>query len=238
VRRLAALCIATVTLIGMLHAASAQEAPPPPNLVVIITDDMRFDLMPHMPTVMSELVGKGRSFERGFIVDPVCCPSRTSFFRGQYAHTTSVYDIDGPWGGWSQVKQADLEKETLAVWLDRAGYFTGEVGKYVNGYNALVKPPGWDYWRGKKGGFVNNFSFACVAPDPACPTTSRWQTYSSSNPGYEATEVTNRAVEAIQRSGTAPFFGWFAYFAPWTTGRHHRTTRRQPTWWSSTGRPG
>jgi N-acetylglucosamine-6-sulfatase len=207
--------LATVSILaGMPGVAAAQEAPAPTNLVVIIADDMRYDLMTHMPTVMSELVAKGRSFNKGFIVDPVCCPSRTSFLRGQYAHTTSVYDIDGPWGGWSQVRQADLEKETLPVWLDRAGYFTAEVGKYLNGYNALVKPPGWDYWRGKKGLYVNNFSFACVAPDPACPTTSRWQVYSSKNPGYEATEVTNRAVESIQRSGTDPFFGWFAYFAP------------------------
>jgi arylsulfatase A-like enzyme len=215
-RRLTALAVAVLTLAGTSNGASAQEVPQPPNLVVIITDDMRFDLMQHMPTVMADLVGQGRSFERGFIVDPWCCPSRTSFLRGQYAHTTSVFDIDGPWGGWQQVRDAGLEQETLAVWLDRAGYYTGEVGKYLNGYNALVKPPGWDYWRGKKGGYVNNFSFACIAPDPSCPTASKWQRYSSSNPGYEATEVTNRAVEAIQRSGTDPFFGWFAYFAPHT----------------------
>lgn len=195
-------------------AAAQETEPPPPNVVVIVTDDMRHDQMDDMPVLMSEMVGKGRSFDQGFIVDPVCCPSRVSFLRGQYPHSTAVYDIDGPWGGWSQVRQAGLEDEMLPVWMDRRGYFTAEVGKYLNGYNQLVRPPGWDYWRGKKGGYQNNFAFACVAPDPACPTTSKWQSYSSSNPGYEATEVTNRAVEAIERSGTEPFFGWFAYFAP------------------------
>jgi len=213
-RRVTAIFVAIIAVMAVAPIATAQETAPPPNLVVIIADDMRYDLMSHMPTVMSELVGKGRSFGQGFIVDPVCCPSRASFLRGQYAHTTSLYDIDGPWGGWAQMREANLEQETLPVWLDRAGYFTAETGKYLNGYNALVKPPGWDYWRGKKGGYVNNFSFACVAPDPSCPTTSKWQVYSSKNPGYEATEVTNRAVESIQRSGADPFFGWFAYYGP------------------------
>jgi arylsulfatase A-like enzyme len=199
---------------GLAAPVSVTAQSAPPNIVVIITDDMRHDQMDDMPTVMSELLGKGRSFDAGFIVDPICCPSRTSFLRGQYAHTTSVYDIDGPWGGWGQIRTADLEKEMLPVWLDRAGYFTAEVGKYQNGYTALVKPPGWDYWRGRNGGSYTSFKFACVAPDPSCPRSSKWQVFNSTNPGYEAHEVTNRALEAIQRSGSEPFFGWFSYFAP------------------------
>jgi arylsulfatase A-like enzyme len=216
--RVRSVMLAAVSISSMVVGiARAQETdPPPPNVVVIITDDMRHDQMDDMPVLMSELVGKGRSFDRGFIVDPWCCPSRVSFLRGQYAHTTAVYDIDGPWGGWAQVREADIESEMLPVWLDRSGYYTALVGKYVNGYNELVQPPGWDYWRGKKGGYQDNFAFACLSPDPSCPTVSKWQSYSSSNPGYEATEVTNRAVEAIERSGTEPFFGWFAYFAPHT----------------------
>jgi N-acetylglucosamine-6-sulfatase len=213
-RLLTAVAFFIVFTANLIAPVSVTAAPTPPNIVVIITDDMRHDQMGDMPTVVSDLIGKGRSFDAGFIVDPICCPSRTSFLRGQYAHTTSVYDIDGPWGGWGQIRTADLEQEMLPVWLDRAGYFTAEVGKYQNGYTALVKPPGWDYWRGKNGGYQNNFKFACIAPDPSCPTTSKWQIYSSTNPGYEAHEVTNRALEAIQRSGSAPFFGWFSYFAP------------------------
>jgi arylsulfatase A-like enzyme len=159
-RRLTALAVAVLTLAGTSNGASAQEVPQPPNLVVIITDDMRFDLMQHMPTVMADLVGQGRSFERGFIVDPWCCPSRTSFLRGQYAHTTSVFDIDGPWGGWQQVRDAGLAQETLAVWLDRAGYYTGEVGKagtdttVVDGLSGIRDKArweqGWKSWSASK----------------------------------------------------------------------------------------
>lgn len=200
-------------LLAPTPAVTAQGASP--NIVVILTDDMRTDQLAKMPTVQSELVARGTTFTNMLIQDPLCCPSRVAFLRGQMAHTTGTYNVQySDYGGWSWVRRAKLENETLAVWLDRAGYFTAEVGKYVNGYNSLVKPPGWDYWRGKRGGYLNDFSFACIAPDPSCPTSSRWQAYSSTNPGYEADEVTVRAVEAIERSGSAPLFGWFAYYAP------------------------
>lgn len=203
-------------VVGLLIPPIAVTAQTPqPNIVVILTDDMRVDQLARMPTVQSELVAKGTTFTNMFIQDPLCCPSRVAFLRGQMAHTTGTYNVQYPnYGGWAWVRRAELENETLPVWLDRAGYFTAEVGKYVNGYNSLVKPPGWDYWRGKKGGYQDNFSLACIAPDPSCPTSSRWEVFSSKNPGYEADEVTNRAVQAIERSGTAPLFGWFAYFAP------------------------
>ena len=40
--------------------------------------------------------------------------------------------------------------ETLPVWLQRAGYYTGLVGKYLNGYetSAVGVPPGYSEWHG------------------------------------------------------------------------------------------
>ncbi|MGZ8631558.1 MAG: sulfatase-like hydrolase/transferase [Actinomycetota bacterium] len=138
-------------LTGLVPLASRAHArvATPPNIVVIVTDDMRFDLMDDMPIVQRELVGKGRSFERAFITDPVCCPSRTTFLRGQYAHTTSVFSINGEWGGRKQVLEAGVETQMLNTWLD-PNYYTAMVGKYLNGYNsvALPGPAGsWDYGR-------------------------------------------------------------------------------------------
>lgn len=177
----------------------------PPNIVVIITDDMRYDLMDDMPTAMRELVDKGRSFERGFTVDPVCCPSRASFLRGQYAHTTSVYDIDGPWGGRSQLLTARMEEEMLNTWLDPT-YFTALVGKYLNGYTAtpLPGPAGaWDFGR--------------VLHKPNYPAGSWTFTDGSvrrTGQEYSTHFLTRSAVEAIERAGTEPVFLWYAPYAP------------------------
>jgi len=43
------------------------------------------------------------------------------------------------------------DKNTLPVWLDRAGFRTGLIGKYLNGYpwdkGTGYVPPGWDYFK-------------------------------------------------------------------------------------------
>lgn len=177
----------------------------PPNVVVIVTDDMRYDAMDDMPTVMRELVGKGRSFEQGFITDPVCCPSRTSFLRGQYAHTTTVWDLDGPWGGWGQMQQAGVENQMLNTWLDPS-HFTALVGKYQNGYNA-VRLPGptgaWDYGRvfNKVGYTAGGWTYT----DGISRRTG--QVYSTGFFG-------DRAVDAIAAAGSQPVFLWYAPYPP------------------------
>jgi arylsulfatase A-like enzyme len=175
----------------------------PPNLVLIVTDDMRADLLDDMPLVQRDLVRPGRIFKRAFVVDPVCCPSRVSTLRGQYAHSTSVFDLDGAWGGWNQMRRAGLENSTLATWLTPT-HFTALVGKYVNGYNvASAIPAGWDRWR------------AMMKPgyDPG-----RWNMSSQGvtvTPSkYSTTAITDESVGVIEDSGDEPVFLWVGYYAP------------------------
>jgi arylsulfatase A-like enzyme len=119
----------------------------PPNIVLILTDDMRFDELPFMPTVESELVGKSVNFVNGFDVNPLCCPSRTTILTGKYSHGTDIYDNQPPHGGFETFEPQ--EGSTIATWLHDAGYSTGIVGKYLNGYSPQEIPhvaPGWDEW--------------------------------------------------------------------------------------------
>jgi N-acetylglucosamine-6-sulfatase len=184
--------------------SSAQTEPTePPNIVIVLTDDMRADLLDDMPNVQRLLVEHGRSFERAFIVDPVCCPSRVSFLRGQYAHTTSVFDLDGPWGGWGQMRRAELERSTIATWLTDTHY-TAFVGKYMNGYNqASVIPPGWDRWR------------AMMKPGYSAGTwTMSRQGQKVTPSGYSTTVLSDEAVAAVEASGSEPVFLWAGFYAP------------------------
>ena len=66
-------------------------------LHAVATDCERFDELSQMPIVQSDLVGKGVSFDHGFVVNPLCCPSRTTILTGRYSHGTDVYanDHDG-----------------------------------------------------------------------------------------------------------------------------------------------
>jgi arylsulfatase A-like enzyme len=120
-----------------------------PDIVLILTDDQRFDQMDHMPTVSSKLQSKGVTFRNAFVVNPLCCPSRTTILTGKYSHGTGVYTNSPPNGGFEVFTNSSGDQSTVATWLDDAGYRTALVGKYLNGYSfkrARYVPPGWDVW--------------------------------------------------------------------------------------------
>ena len=139
---------------GVFHPAVADVRP---NVIIIITDDQRADQLARMPRTISEMAGKGVKFDQAFASHPLCCPSRASILRGQYAHTTGIYTNGGSLGGWAGFRDRGLEGSTLATWLDDAGYETALVGKYLNGYAASTNhvPPGWDFWRGGEPNYYN-----------------------------------------------------------------------------------
>lgn len=117
-----------------------------PSMVLILTDDQRWDTLWAMPTVNRALAQHGITFRDSFVVNPLCCPSRATILTGQYSHSTGVYtNEDGFHGGLSSFKVSS----TIATWLQRAGYRTALMGKYLNGYSPTESeyiPPGWDRW--------------------------------------------------------------------------------------------
>jgi N-acetylglucosamine-6-sulfatase len=112
-----------------------------PNVVLIVTDDQRWDTVSEMPIVTQELVRRGVTFTNAFAVNPLCCPSRASILTGRYSHSTRVWRNAGALG-----LPAFQERSTLATWLRAAGYRTGFVGKYLNGYLGDYVPVGWNRW--------------------------------------------------------------------------------------------
>ncbi len=118
-----------------------------PNLILILADDERWDEMVNMPTVQSDLVAHGIDFTNAFVVNPSCCPSRTTILTGKYSHGTDVYTNKPPHGGFPTFEPE--EGSTLATWLHDGGYHTGLFGKYLNEYtvsDVAHVPPGWDDW--------------------------------------------------------------------------------------------
>src|SRR5690349_16698872 len=118
-----------------------------PNVVLINTDDMNVADMAVMRHTLSLLSARGTTFRNSYVSYPLCCPSRATQLTGQYAHNHGVV---------TDQRFTDLDSSnTLAVWLRRAKYRTGMVGKYLNGYgvvNPRQVPPGWTQWFGLTGG--------------------------------------------------------------------------------------
>ena len=93
--------VVTAAVIPSRHRLAPAVAEVRPNVVIVITDDQRADQLTRMPFTNTELVGKGVRFDQAFASHPLCCPSRTSILRGQYAHTTGIYSNEAPSGGWA-----------------------------------------------------------------------------------------------------------------------------------------
>jgi N-acetylglucosamine-6-sulfatase len=123
------------------QAASAER----PNLVVVMTDDQTVAELAAMPKTRRLVGGAGVSFRRSYVSYPVCCPSRATFLTGQYAHNHHVMGLYPPTGGYGRFDKHNA----LPVWLQRAGYHTAHLGKFLNGYGDQQRadvPPGWSDW--------------------------------------------------------------------------------------------
>jgi len=118
-----------------------------PNVVVIMTDDQTLESMRIMDTTRSVLGDQGATFSHSYTSFPNCCPSRATYYTGQYAHNSGVRDNVPPYGGVATMRA----NETINVSLQRAGYYTAHIGKYLNqwGENGnIAPPPGWTHWFG------------------------------------------------------------------------------------------
>lgn len=122
-----------------------QAAADAPNVVVILTDDQTLESMRVMTRTNALLGDEGTTFSNFVTSFPLCCPSRATFLTGQYAFNHGVIDNIGERGGYYALDNIN----TLAVWLQRAGYSTSMVGHYLYTYGARSPteiPPGWDDW--------------------------------------------------------------------------------------------
>ena len=135
---------------GSAPPTAAREGPAGPNFVFVLADDMRKDDLKYMRKIRALLGDKGMRFVNAFVSYGLCCPSRATILRGQYAHNHGVWsngnDADAPDGEWEGFNAHGNEQDNLATRLDDAGYRTGLFGKYLNHYKETTVPPGWDDW--------------------------------------------------------------------------------------------
>jgi N-acetylglucosamine-6-sulfatase len=130
------------------HPARAARMDQRPNIIVIQTDDQDTASLTRrvMPHVVGLLGHRGTTLTDYIDSGPLCCPSRAVMLTGQYGHNNGVlWNNPNPYG--------DLrgKDNTLPVWLQRAGYRTAHLGKYLNLYargagDPNEVAPGWDEW--------------------------------------------------------------------------------------------
>jgi N-acetylglucosamine-6-sulfatase len=215
------------------HLATA--APGDSNVVLIVTDDQTLEEMQGLPQTSALIGAQGVTFNRAYVNFPLCCPSRAAMLTGQYMHNHGVRGNGGEFGGWQRFVGTGAEANALPNWLEDAGYYNVEIGKYMNGYgdtggNAAPIPPGWDEWYAKyseyddavKGSRIYfNYMMRedppatggvpCPSGDPPAPGDPFTCVYGEEDPEYQTDVVREKAVEAIDRlsgpsSPQTPFF--------------------------------
>jgi arylsulfatase A-like enzyme len=184
-----------------------------PNIVVIMTDDQTVEEMRVMPQTRSLIGDAGMTFKNSVVTYSLCCPSRATFLTGQYPHNHLVQNNSLPNGGYTRLDHTN----TLPVWLQSAGYVTGHIGKYLNGYgkvDSLWIPPGYTEWYGSVGISAYNYYNYYVNQKGTLVF------HGSAPDQYQTDFYTRKAVDFIRRRGRTavaggkPFFLFVTYLAP------------------------
>src|SRR5262245_44598200 len=191
---------------GLATPAASAQTSEQPNIVVVLTDDQRWDTLSAMPAVEQELVAKGVTFTNSFVVNSLCCPSRTSLLTGQYSHSTGVYKNMPPHGGFESFR----DSPTIATVLHNAGYTPGLFGKYLNGYGMRKRdvrytPPGWDHW--------TPFFRKTAYYDYQLVDHGRLRSYGHGASAYSTDVLAGKAASFVAHA-PRPFFMEFTPFAP------------------------
>jgi N-acetylglucosamine-6-sulfatase len=179
-----------------------------PNFVFVLTDDQNLASYNRrtMPNTVRLLGDQGTTFTNYLDATALCCPSRAALTTGQYGHNNGVLN-NKP--GYSTLREPD---NVLPVWLQRAGYRTANVGKFMNGYERTVGDnkqvaPGWDEWAT----LVGKHSFY----DFKLAVNGEERKAKYEDGPYLTDELNRRAVELVHElSGPQPFFLQLSQLAP------------------------
>jgi N-acetylglucosamine-6-sulfatase len=215
---LAAAAAAAVLAAGAIGCGGEDPNPPvepnpafgeQPNIVFVLTDDQDYASYNRrtMPNTWRLLGREGVTFTNTYDTTPLCCPSRAAYLTGQYGHNNGVLNNQPGYGTLSD------NDNVLPVWLQRGGYETAYVGKFLNGYEGYVDDkdevaPGWDRWSALVGNARGYYDFKVTVDGK-----QRKEVYSG---GPYLTDVLNRRASELVRdlSGPTPFFLQVGHAAP------------------------
>jgi arylsulfatase A-like enzyme len=137
--------VSLLLLIGIIISSCQSEptpaevTPQPPNIVFIISDDHAYQALsayddkliqtPHIDRLAKE----GMLFQRAFVSNSICSPSRAVALTGKFSHLNSVRD---------NLDVFDTTQVTFPRLLQGAGYETAIYGKW----HLKSAPKGFDHW--------------------------------------------------------------------------------------------
>lgn len=132
----------TLSLLFVFQSCTTKEQSPDqrPNIIFIMSDDHAYqaisaygDSLNHTPN-LDRLAKEGMLFNRAFVNNSLCAPSRAAILTGTYSN------INGIKGNGHEV--FDGSQNTFPKLLHAAGYQTAMIGKW----HLVSNPTGFDFW--------------------------------------------------------------------------------------------
>lgn len=201
-----------------------QAAQPParPNILVIVADDLGYaDIGVHggrdVPTPhLDALARAGTHFTSGYVSAPYCSPARAGFLTGRY-QTRFGHEFN-PHVGDEATLGLPLGERTIADHLRAAGYATGLIGKWHQGFSEKHHPQsrGFDEYFGFLVG-AHNYQLTREAAPKFGTAGSQNLIYRGSDvqklDGFATTLFTDEAMAFTDRHAAQPWFLYLAYNA-------------------------
>lgn len=189
-----------------------------PNIVVMQTDDQTLADLAIMKKARALLQQRGVTFNQMITPFAICCPSRAAQMTGSYPHNNGVSANFPPAGGFVPWEKKSGDK-SIGSWLQRAGYYTVHIGKYINGYaypnrDNVTVPKGWSEWHGSADPSTYQM-WGYQLNEPKGSTT--YGKFRKQDPATYSTDVYRRkAVRVVRQQArkSGPFFLQVAFLAP------------------------
>lgn len=179
-----------------VNSGLAQEANTRPNIIYMMSDDHAYQAISayghglnNTPNI-DKLANEGMLFQRAYVTNSICGPSRATMLTGKHSHINGFKDNHSTFDG---------SQQTVAKLMQQAGYQTAVIGKW----HLVSDPQGFDYWNIVPGqgdyynpDFIENGLRKRV-------------------PGYVTNLTTDFAINWLdQRDTTKPFFLMYQQKAP------------------------
>src|SRR5829696_7297676 len=134
--QMARLLFALAFSLALTNSALAGDRP---NIVLIFSDDHAYQAVSAYGSGLNQtpnidrLAKEGMRFDRCYVTNSICGPSRACVLTGKYSHKNGFY---------TNSSEFDGRQQTFPKLLQQAGYQTAIIGKW----HLVTDPTGFDHW--------------------------------------------------------------------------------------------